>query len=267
MNVVWTTPGDLMTTDTLLTQGMAQDRMRQSVIGLALAILLIGSWLALHITTIFFWPFPWSEETRWLLPFAVLGLTWLYVAIFIVAHDCMHGTVTPSWPWLNPWIGRLCLFLYAAFSFDRMREAHRQHHQNPATEHDPDFDAREDDSFWFWYLKFFAEYFGFREFMIVFAVTGLYMAAGAPYQALLMFWMLPSMLSSLQLFVFGTYLPHRRLEEPYTDRHRTRSNDYPWIVSLLTCLHFGYHHEHHSTPGVPWWRLPQLHAQRRERRT
>jgi beta-carotene ketolase (CrtW type) len=31
-------------------------------------------------------------------------------------------------------------------------------------------------------------------------------------------------------------------------------------VSLLTCFHFGYHHEHHDTPWVPWWKLP---AQRR----
>lgn len=243
-----------------MTLGMAEDRFRQSVIGVALAALLIGGWLALHITTIFFWPYPW--QSGWLVAGAVALQTWLYVAIFIVAHDCMHGTVAPSWPRLNPWIGRLALFLYAGFSFDKMRDAHRLHHQNPATEDDPDFDTRDHGSFWFWYLKFFAEYFGFREFAIVFLVTGLYMWAGAPYQALLMFWALPSLLSSLQLFVFGTYLPHRATEQPYADRHRARSNDYPWLVSLLTCLHFGYHHEHHSVPGVPWWRLPKLREQR-----
>ncbi|MFA9473554.1 MAG: fatty acid desaturase [Filomicrobium sp.] len=31
-------------------------------------------------------------------------------------------------------------------------------------------------------------------------------------------------------------------------------------MSLLTCFHFGYHHEHHLQPDVPWWRLPDAHA-------
>ncbi|HYD98464.1 MAG TPA: fatty acid desaturase, partial [Alphaproteobacteria bacterium] len=30
------------------------------------------------------------------------------------------------------------------------------------------------------------------------------------------------------------------------------------LVSLLTCYHFGHHHEHHLRPDVPWWRLPSL---------
>ncbi|MDT8325299.1 MAG: fatty acid desaturase, partial [Bacteroidota bacterium] len=40
-----------------------------------------------------------------------------------------------------------------------------------------------------------------------------------------------------------------------------RSNDYGVLFSFLTCYHFGYHEEHHTRPGVPWWRLP---AARRE---
>ncbi len=234
---------------------------------MALAISSIAAFLALHIYSIFFNPWPWTTASPWFVPAAVAGLTWLYVALFIVAHDCMHGTVAPTWPWLNPWIGRVCLLLYGGFSFDRMRAAHQQHHQNPATIDDPDFDHHEPHSFWPWYLKFFAEYYGGREFLIMFVATGTYMGLGAPYQNLLFFWGLPSLLSSLQLFIFGTYLPHKPHPDQIPDRHRTRSNDYPWLISLLTCLHFGYHHEHHSTPGVPWWRLPKLHEARRQRRS
>ena len=28
------------------------------------------------------------------------------------------------------------------------------------------------------------------------------------------------------------------------------------LGSLVTCYHFGYHHEHHLYPAVPSWRLP-----------
>jgi beta-carotene/zeaxanthin 4-ketolase len=249
-------------TQTLMTYGMTADRQRQSKIGTGLAVAVIAAWLTLHIMAIFFFPWPLAGWHLWAAPAIVLALCWLYVALFIVAHDCMHGTVAPSWPWLNPWIGRICLLLYAGFSFSKMRAAHQQHHQQPGTSGDPDFDHHEPHAFWPWYLKFFAEYYGTQEFFIMFVATGLYMAMGAPYQNMLLFWGIPSLMSSLQLFVFGTYLPHSPGAAPFADRHRARSNDYPWLISLLTCLHFGYHHEHHATPGVPWWRLPQLRAAR-----
>ena len=72
----------------------------------------------------------------------------------------------------------------------------------------------------------------------------------------LVFWGLPALLSAAQLFYFGTYLPHRQEALPFRDAHNARSSGYSWPVSLLTCYHFGYHHEHHLHPGVPWWRLP-----------
>jgi beta-carotene ketolase (CrtW type) len=37
-------------------------------------------------------------------------------------------------------------------------------------------------------------------------------------------------------------MPHKpELRPEFTDRHRARSNDYAWWLSLLTCFHFGYH--------------------------
>jgi len=63
-------------------------------------------------------------------------------------------------------------------------------------------------------------------------------------------------LSSVQLFYFGTYLTHRH-KDAFPDEHNARTNAFPWALSLLSCFHFGYHHEHHLFPHEPWWRLPR----------
>jgi len=82
-----------------------------------------------------------------------------------------------------------------------------------------------------------------------------------PLTNLLLFWVAPALLSTFQLFYFGTYLPHRLPAAGYDNMHRAVSSNYPVWLSLLTCFHFGYHLEHHVQPVVPWWRLPRLHRQ------
>ena len=53
--------------------------------------------------------------------------------------------------------------------------------------------------------------------------------------------------------------------ESFADRHRARSTRVRPLVSLLTCYHFGgYHHEHHLSPGTPWWGLPSVRRRRAE---
>jgi beta-carotene ketolase (CrtW type) len=79
-----------------------------------------------------------------------------------------------------------------------------------------------------------------------------------PFLNMILFWAIPSLGSTFQLFHFGTYLPHREPPGGYTNKHHARSNDYPFVVSLLTCYHFGYHLEHHMYPYVQWWRLPSV---------
>jgi beta-carotene ketolase (CrtW type) len=58
----------------------------------------------------------------------------------------------------------------------------------------------------------------------------------------------------MQLFLVGTYLPHRRhaSDGPI-------SLAWPGWLSLLACYHFGYHREHHEQPGLAWFELPQAH--------
>lgn len=235
---------------------------RDTAIGLALAVLIVGTWLAVHVVSIFL--VDWTENNLWIVaPLVIVLQCWLSVGLFIVAHDTMHGSLAPKNPALNKAIGRFCVFIYAGFSYAKLFENHHAHHRSAGTADDPDFDEDHPSSFWPWYIKFFRHYFGWREFAVLCVVVATYaliLRERAP--AMLVFWALPAILSSVQLFYYGTYRPHRIDDVPFADRHRTRSNDFSYAMSLLTCFHFGYHHEHHDAPWVPWWKLP---AQRQPR--
>jgi beta-carotene ketolase (CrtW type) len=231
---------------------------RQAAIGLTLAGAIAAAWTVLHVYAVFFDP-PLAAA-----PLLIAALCWLNVGLFIVAHDAMHGSLAPRRPALNLWAGRIALGLYAGFSFDRLLPKHHAHHRSPGTEHDPDYSVPHSRRFWPWYYAFFRQYFGLRELAVLTAMVAAYvLLLGAPYPNLLLYWALPAILSSLQLFLFGTYLPHREEEADFADRHRARSNDYGALASLLSCFHFGYHHEHHRAPHVPWWRLPAERAKSR----
>lgn len=229
---------------------------RQSLIGLSLAALVMGGWLALHVWSVFLLELGPAEAL--FAPLLIAVLTWLSVGLFIVAHDAMHGSLAPRRPGLNRGVGTACLLIYAGFWFPRLLQKHYAHHRSPGTPDDPDFHAERPGSFWPWYARFFRRYFGWREFAWVAAVSALYLLLGANLLNVWLFWAAPSLLSSLQLFAFGTWLPHRAEVTEFADEHRARSNRFPRWLSLLTCFHFGgFHHEHHTHPHLPWWRLPE----------
>ncbi|MBI1386389.1 MAG: beta-carotene ketolase [Rhizobiales bacterium] len=229
-------------------------------IGLSLAAAIISAWLVVHVYAVFFFEIEWQSAPLAVLLF--LLATWLSVGLFIVAHDCMHGSLVPFRPGVNRAIGRLCLFLYAGFSYDELNRKHHLHHRHSGTGADPDFNDAPPYGFWPWFGVFLLEYFSWRQYLHMSARFLAYVVLlQASVSNVLILWAAPAIVSALQLFLFGTFLPHRPAKAPFADRHRTRSNDYPWLLSLLTCFHFGYHHEHHAHPSVPWWRLP---AQRRQ---
>jgi beta-carotene ketolase (CrtW type) len=241
----------------------AKTKQSQTRLGLTLAALIFSGWVVLHIYSVFFHPLEGLGLAA--APLLVLAICWLNVGLFIIAHDCMHGSLAPSRPALNRWIGRFALALYAGFSFDRLLPKHFEHHKRPGTEHDPDFHVPHPRAFARWYMAFLRQYFGLRELAVLTALVGIYVfVLGAPYFNLLLFWALPAILSSVQLFYFGTFLPHRHEARAFADRHQARSSEYGWLRSLLTCFHFGYHHEHHLAPHVPWWALPGERGRLRE---
>ena len=226
-----------------------------SVTGWLFSGTVLGFWAVSHIYALFFHSV--SDTSLWINGALIIWLIWLYTGIFIVAHDTMHGIFTPKHPNINRWMGRVILFLYAGFNWDVMQKAHMAHHNFPGTTKDPDFNPDNPTAFWPWYWRFFTTYFSWKQVAILFGFTLFYLALGVSYINILLLWALPSILSSVQLFLFGTYLTHRHAE-PFPDYHNARSNDYPVWLSLLTCFHFGYHHEHHLYPTVPWWRLPAI---------
>ncbi len=226
--------------------------------GIWLAVVLLVTWAASHVATVFF--FDWQRSSHLAVPFMVCWLCWLYVGLFIVAHDCMHGTLSTN-ARVNRVVGTLCLVLYACFDFEQMRSKHRQHHEYAGTSRDPDFFASRPHSFRAWYLKFFREYSTLRQYAGITALSWVYIyLLHVPVANVLVFWALPALLSSVQLFAFGTYLPHRPSSQPFEDHHNARSNSFPYWLSLITCFHFGYHHEHHVAPHEPWWRLPDVRS-------
>lgn len=234
---------------------------REGRIGLTLAALVMFAWLALHFALLLL---PLAA-----LPFAavVLGpllVCWLSVGLFIVAHDAIHGTLAPGYPRLCRLVGAAALRLYAGFDFDRVAAKHRLHHAHPGSEDDPDFHrgvlhpVR-------WYLDFMREYVSLPQIAFMAVWVTLYAAVlGIGPVRIALFWIVPLLASTVQLFVFGTYLPHRPVaNETFADLHRARSLEFSWLLSLIACFHFGYHREHHAQPSAPWWRLPQVHARMR----
>lgn len=228
--------------------------------GLAIAAGLVACWLAIHVWGIFFWH--WSTATVALAVLLVAIQTWLSTGLFIVAHDAMHGTLAPGHPRLNRAVGTICLGLYASLSFRALLPKHMAHHRHVGSADDPDFNADDPHRILPWFVRFFSGYYTHGQIVRITLIALVYIFAfGAPLGNIVVFWAIPALLALGQLFVFGTYLPHRHADAPFADHHRARSTTLSPALSLLSCFHFGgYHHEHHLYPGTPWWKLPSRRA-------
>ena len=201
-------------------------------------------------------------------PLLIALQCWLNVGLFIVAHDCMHGSLAPFRPALNRWIGRLCLALYAGFSYDRSDpQAFRPpplSRARPTTR--TSTTTIRTTSGAGTQPSFAATSAGSRSLSVARGRRDLRGGCSAP-----------------ALPTCCCYGPCRRscrrcscsISAPicrtamrrtsFADRHNSRSNDFSLALSLLTCFHFGYHHEHHLSPHVPWWDLPKARIRPSER--
>jgi beta-carotene/zeaxanthin 4-ketolase len=226
--------------------------------GLCIALLILGLWIGGLIIE-------FSLDLAHL-PYPLLGAilliqTFLHTGLFITAHDAIHGTVFPDNRQLNDGIGTAALLSYALLSYRHLVVKHRQHHTAPATFQDPDF-HRGETSIARWFFHFMQGYMQGRQgWVVMLGINHIFwvliLVLHVPFLNLLLFWGIPLMVSPLQLFFFGTYLPHRKTAQDYPDRHRARSSGYPVLLSFLSCYHFGYHWEHHEYPHLPWYKLPQ----------
>lgn len=214
-----------------------------------ITILWIGSLGYLLYIDISFWWVLWG----------ILGRTFSQTGLFIVAHDAIHGSVCSGNHKLNDAIGRSVVILYAVLDYEKLAVNHKKHHQQPGQEGDPDF---YNCNRFTWYLKFLRGYSSFQQILMQFLGLGtifiiLYFGLHAPIINIFSFWILPIFLSTIQLFFFGTYLPHRfsNAENSY----QITSSNYPLFWSFITCYHFGYHCEHHEYPFLAWYDLPSIH--------
>ena len=224
--------------------------------GFVVAVVVMSSWFGFVVAGVLeIHPLAgtWWGDLMW-----ALATTWLFIGLFITAHEAMHGLVLPTHRQRNDWVGRLALFLYAGLSYDRLLAGHIEHHRAPSTEDDPDYWPTNFVGVVGWYIRFLLHYISWVPiFVVATEYTILDRIINIDATRLWMMWLAPQIFSSFQLFYFGTYLPHRP-DQPYqgSGSTKTRSSYYPTWLSLLTCYHFGYHYEHHAYPYVPWWKLP-----------
>ncbi len=230
--------------------------------GFWLGMAIFLGWLVSLITLLLAHPAQWPAPAILL---AVAGRTFLQTGLFILGHDAMHRILVPGRPALNDGLGRLALVLYAGLPYGPCRRQHLRHHRSPGSRRDPDFRFASGDGALRWYVRFMGNYLSWKQLalLLITWITAAALLLELDPQRMInvvAFWVLPLVLSSFQLFLFGTYLPHRSQGSgPLpAGSHAVRSLGYSHLFSLLACYHFGYHWEHHAYPAVPWFRLPEL---------
>jgi beta-carotene ketolase (CrtW type) len=230
-------------------------------LGLLLVIVILSLWFVSLVALL---TISVSTTSWFYLIGAVFLRTYLHTGLFILAHDSMHGNLTPHDRNLNNLIGRVAVTVYAFLSYDHCCRNHGNHHRYPSQSRDPDFHGNLANPI-FWYCKFICEYFPWRSLIAFMTnmsaiVWGLILIFHVSPINLILFWLVPLVLSSLQLFFFGTYLPHRQVHENPHFSPRLQSNNYSLLWSLFSCYNFGhYHWEHHEYPKTPWYRLHSIH--------
>jgi beta-carotene ketolase (CrtW type) len=229
-----------------------------SVTGMAIALTIVVLW-AVSLTWLLFADI--SQFSIFGLIIAVFIRTFIHTGLFITAHDAMHGNICPQNRQIDKFIGAIALVIYAFLPYQTLLKKHQLHHRYPTSIDDTDFCENYQNNAFLWYLKFMQGYLNPNQLSIlligiILIFTILRYVFNLSIANLICFWILPIFLSSVQLFYFGTFLPHRQPVGGYRDRHRCQSSNYSVFWSFIACYHFSYHWEHHEYPHLPWYKLP-----------
>lgn len=212
-------------------------------IGIFIASTVICCWFAL-LYFLLRWNFSFGNPLVYI--FIIVQMH-LFTGLFITAHDAMHGTISSNKK-LNTSFGYIAVFLYAGFSYKHLYRKHHQHHKHVHTHEDPDF---AEGGFWKWYFRFMRNYVSIIQ-IIIMALAYNILKIWVDEVNLLLFWVLPALMSTFQLFYFGTYLPHKG---EHNNTHHSSTQKKNHLFAFLSCYFFGYHLEHHEQPHLPWWKL------------
>ncbi|WKN30583.1 fatty acid desaturase [Porifericola rhodea] len=215
---------------------------REKGVHIAIAIILL--WLTSLFCLLSLFEVSWSNPLTYLF---ILVQTHLYTGLFITAHDAMHGAISKS-KQTNNLLGKIAAGLFAYNSYKKLFPKHHMHHRFVATDQDPDYHH---GNFITWYFKFALEYVSIWQILLM-AGTYELMLLAFPKPNVILFYILPSVLATLQLFYFGTYLPHRGEKQ---NKHHSSTQEKNHLWAFVSCYFFGYHYEHHNSPGTPWWQL------------
>jgi beta-carotene ketolase (CrtW type) len=185
----------------------------------------------------------------------VLLQGYLYTGLFITSHDAMHGNISRS-SFINKIAGRLSSFLFAGLSYKKLLNNHIAHHKNPGEENDPDF-YQKSQNFFIWWIVFMKRYSTITQ-LVIMALLFNVLKIWFNELSIFVFWVIPAFLGTLQLFYFGTYIPHKYPHTSQMKPHNARTLKKNHLWGMLSCYFFGYHFEHHEAPNTPWWQLYKL---------
>lgn len=163
---------------------------------------------------------------------------------------------------MNQAIGIIGFSAYGWLDYHFLYKNHWQHHNHTGIVHeDPDYHNGRSFGFFAWYVHFMSEYITVKQLTkMTIWVTILLVVCSVPVHNIIVYMLFCGLCSSLRLFYFGTYLPHRpvlvngKWEEKMPWEKSKSANVSRWI-SFLCCYHFDYHWEHHRWPYAPWWDL------------
>ena len=173
----------------------------------------------------------------------ILILIWQYVGLFIISHDLHHAENPDIYQQI---LGRLSLLFYGGFLLEDFSYNHTNHHKYPGIiDKDPDFDNKNAIS---WYFNFMRRYINFKQLIILITMGLTFNSILPDGNNLYIFWMFPSLLASIQLFFYGTYLVHK-------ENGVIINSELPKKLITFTSYNFGNHKEHYTHPKTPWYDL------------
>ena len=198
-------------------------------VGTVMAIFLIVVW-SVSLLLLLNWTIDFSNPLTYLF---IYIQTHLYTGIFITSHDAMHGSVSKNRK-VNYVIGYITSFLFAFNSYDALIVKHHEHHRFVATDKDPDY--HDSGKFWLWYWNFLKRYITVRQLILI-TVSLQLLWLIFPLENLILFWSLPSILSTFQLFYFGTFIPHNDGHE-HDNKHKSRTLEKNHLLAFFSCYFF-----------------------------